>query len=100
MANLTGSERKFLRGLAHHLKPQVMVGKNGISETLVESLNQALEAHELIKLRFIGHKEERKALSQELAVRSNSEVVGLIGHTAVFFRQHLQEDKRRIHLPS
>ena len=52
MASLSSGQRKFLCSKAHHLKPLVLVGKQGLTDTLVESVNVNLEAHELIKVRF------------------------------------------------
>jgi len=48
---LKGSDRRHLRGLAHQLKPVVQVGKQGLIENLITTVSQALDAHELIKVR-------------------------------------------------
>ncbi len=93
---LKGSEKKELRGLAHGLKPLVQVGKKGVTGELVASVDLALGDHELIKVRFLEFKGEKKALSQEIAEKTGSELVGLIGNIAVFFRQHPDPAKRKI----
>ena len=50
---LSGSTKKYLRGLAHHLKPIIMVGKNGVTDDLINAVNEALTGSELIKIKFL-----------------------------------------------
>ena len=71
MRELTGSERKYLRGLAHGLKPIVQVGREGVSPAVVASADAALRAHELVKVRFVGHTDERRELAERLAAELN-----------------------------
>lgn len=99
MTPLTSSQRKHLRSLAHHLDPVVLVGKHGVTDTLIQSAIESLDAHELIKIRFNEHKSERKALSAEIAQRTGGELAGILGHVAILYRPHPKEDKRKIVLP-
>ncbi|MCZ6634127.1 MAG: YhbY family RNA-binding protein [bacterium] len=99
MVKIKGSDRKYLRGLAHVLKPVVFIGKGGVTAGVIDSMNEALDQHELIKVRFVEFKEERKTLAGEIAERSECEQVGMIGHVAIFFRAHPNEEKRKIQLP-
>lgn len=99
MRALSGADRKYLRGLGQKLEPIVMVGKNGITDTLIDSTNKALTAHELVKVRFVDRKDEKRALIDELAAATESDVVGMIGHTALLYRQHEDEEKRKIFFP-
>ncbi len=99
MQTLSGAQRKYLRGLAHGLKPVVQVGKSGITESLLASLEEALTSHELIKLKFVDHKEQRRELSAEIAERTDSEQVAMIGHVAVLYRPSREPEGRRIRLP-
>ena len=98
---LTGAQRKFLRGLAHKLKPVVIVGQQGVSDSLIQSVDAALTRHELIKVKFNEYKEkpEKTALSAKLETRTSSELVGMIGHTAIFFRQNKDPEKRVVKIP-
>jgi len=100
MKTLKGFQRKHLRGLAHGLRPVIQVGKNGITPELIKAVDEALESHELIKVKFVDFKEERKTLSQEIGEKTSSEAVGLIGNVAIFYREHPDKDKRKIAVPS
>ncbi len=99
MRKLKGFERKYLRGLANRLDPLVFVGKQGVSDTVIAAVDETLEARELVKLRFIEFKKERKELAAVIEDRTRSEMVGMIGHVAIFYRQHKDEEKRSITLP-
>lgn len=98
MEKLKSSAKKNLRSQAHHLKPVVMVGRNGVSEQLIASVDAALKDHELIKVKFLDFKEEKKEISEEIAAVTKSEVVGIIGNIAIFYRQHPQPELRKIKL--
>jgi len=100
MGKLSSHQKKFLRGKAHHLDPAVMVGKNGVTVNLIKMVNDALNSHELIKVRFVEFKDRKKKLSQEITNKSKSEIVGMIGHIVILYRQHTDEEKRKIALPS
>lgn len=99
MTELTGSVRTYLRGLAHHLKPVIFVGQKGLTESFIEATNEALEEHELIKVRFNSFKEEKKTLAKEIEEKTRSELIGQIGNIAIYYRQQPDEDKRKIQLP-
>lgn len=93
---LSSSQRKFLRGLAHGLKPVVLIGKAGLTDNVLRSIDQALGDHELIKIKFIEFKDEKKTLTQEIASKSGGSCVGMIGNIAIFYREHADAKKRRI----
>ncbi len=98
---LKGSQRKYLRGLAHNLNPSALVGQKGLTDALMEEINMALDASELIKVKFIDHKEKtlKMALVNEIAQRTASHVAGMIGHVAVLYRAQADLQKRKIKLP-
>jgi RNA-binding protein len=93
---MTGSQRRYLRGLAHPMKPVVQVGQSGVTDAVVEQVEAQLLAHELIKVR-LREPEDKKAMAAELALRTGSELCGLVGHTALLYRPH--PDEPRIVLP-
>ena len=99
MNNLSSSERKYLRSQAHHLEPVVLIGRNGIKDGTIESINKVFQTRELIKIKFREFKDEKLSLSEKIAELTNSQVVGVIGHTVIIFRQNPDSDKRQIHIP-
>jgi RNA-binding protein len=102
MKKLEGFQRKYLRGLAHKTKPVVFIGQKGVTETLNRSIDDALTAHELIKVKYIDFKdkENKTEIAGIMEKTHDCEMVGMIGHTAIFFRQHPDEEKRKIAVPS
>jgi RNA-binding protein len=99
MTSLTGTQRKHLRGLAHHLDPLVHVGQKGLTDALVEEVDHALKSHELLKIRFQDHKDEKKDITRELAERTSAAEVGGVGHVMILYRPHPEPEKRKIRLP-
>lgn len=101
MQKLKGYQRTHLRGLAHGIKPTVFVGQKGLSSSVVDAVDEALNAHELIKIKFQDFKEkaEKKAVSEKIENLTGAEMVGMIGHMAIFYRQHPDPEKRKISIP-
>jgi RNA-binding protein len=99
MNNLSSSQRSYLRSQAHHLEPVVLIGKHGITDGTIESIDRVLEARELIKIKFREFKDEKLSLSEKITELTNSQIVGVIGHTVIIFRQNPDSDKRQIHIP-
>lgn len=97
---LKGSQRKFLRGLAHGLKPLVQVGKEGVSPSVLDGINRALEAHELVKVQIMAERDLRQMMVGEIEVGARADCAGTIGKMAIFFRQQDDPEKRKITLPS
>ncbi|MCD6526798.1 MAG: ribosome assembly RNA-binding protein YhbY [Desulfuromonas sp.] len=94
---LTGKQNRFLRGLGHHLSPVVMVGKDAVSEGLINSVEEALEQHELIKIKLLdGCMVDRREVAETLAVRTDSAVAQVLGRTILLFRS---SEKKLISLP-
>lgn len=95
---LTGKQRSFLRGLAHHLEPVVMVGKEGVTEPLVAATREALAAHELVKVKVLeGAPLSRDEAAEPLAAATGAHVVGTIGRIVLLYRMH--DEKPVIELP-
>lgn len=101
MRELKGVQRKYLRSLAHNMKPSAFVGQKGVTTALINEINEGLEANELIKIKFVDFKEKKiKAeLAMEIAERSDSCLTGLIGHVAIYYRENRDVNKRNIVLP-
>ena len=95
---LSSSQIRYLRGLAHPLKPVLLLGGKGVTAGVLKELEQALADHELIKVRLTG--DDRAARAAELAAlleSSHAEAVQTIGHIAVLYRRN--DEKQQIALP-
>ena len=86
--SLKASQKKNLRGQAHHLKPVVIVADKGLSETVLAEIERALNDHELIKIKLRGDREVRKAWAFSIAEQSKAELVQTIGQVACFYRKN------------
>lgn len=98
MLKLTGKQARHLRALGHHLKPVIMVGKEEIDDNLLKSVDEVLEAHELIKIKIQkGCLLGRYDVAEELAQRTGSVTAQVLGQTILLYRP---SEKKRIELPA
>jgi RNA-binding protein len=96
--SLTPTQKRYLRGLAHDLKPVIMTGNKGVTPALLKELSGALDHHELIKVKLGSEdRAERAAQIAELAAGAKAELVQSIGRVACFYRRN--EDQPRLALP-
>lgn len=95
--NLTTKQKQHLKGLAHSLKPVVLLGANGLTEGVLAEIDNALSHHELIKVKVTSEDRELKAAIVDAIVRETQATkVQLIGHVLVLFRQ---SEEMKIALP-
>jgi RNA-binding protein len=99
MTNLTGAQRKYLRGQAHSLKPLVRIGKQGLTEGALKEIDAALDIHELIKVHAPGTKEEKQDLTRRVEEKTGAAAVGMIGHVIILYREQPDPEKRRVEIP-
>ena len=99
MGGLKGSQRKYLRGVAHSYKPLVQIGKEGLSENVLNAIDTALEAHELIKVKIAAERDQREQSVPVIEDRVNCECVGTVGRMAILYREHPDPEKRKIAVP-
>ena len=96
---LTDRQKKFLRRLGHALKPVIVVGEAGLSESLLKEFDATIKHHELIKVRVrAGDRTLRDSLIAELCDRGSAALVTRIGNVALMYRRNAE--KPRIPLPS
>jgi len=95
---LTGKQKRFLRAEAHHLTPIFQVGKGGVNENMLNQIKEALEARELIKVSILqNNSDDKHQVAEELAAGAGAELVQLIGHTVVLYKE--SREKKTIQLP-
>jgi RNA-binding protein len=96
---LSEKQKKYLRGLAHGRDPIILIGSAGLSPGVAREFDEALGAHELVKVKArVGDRDERDAILDQLARQSGSALVQRIGNVGVFYRPH--KDKPKIILPA
>lgn len=97
---LSGAQKSFLRGLGQTRDPDLKIGREGLTPAFFSELQRHLRAHELVKVRFLGaERGEQKTFCTRIADEGRCVLVGAVGHTALFFRQHPEPPARRVHFP-
>lgn len=85
---LTGKQKRYLRGLGHNLKPVIVVGKGELSEALLRETDEALETHELIKVKILEScMLDRNEVSIGLSEACSADVAQVLGRTILLFRR-------------
>jgi RNA-binding protein len=91
---LSEPQKKYLRGLGHRLKPVIMIGDAGLSDSVFNEFSSTIEHHELIKVRVrAGDRKERDSIIEELCKRGSAELVTRIGNVALVYRRNEEEPK-------
>jgi RNA-binding protein len=84
---LTPQQIRYLKSLAHHLKPIVMIGNKGVNDNVLVELDLSLEKHELIKVSIAGaDRIQRRDISETLCQKSGADLVQMIGRISVLYR--------------
>jgi RNA-binding protein len=99
MSELQGFQRSWLFKKAHSLKPVVMIGQNGLTPGVIETVGKALEDHELIKIKFQDHKGEKEMLAERAASANDAEIIRIVGNIAVLYRQNRKPENRIYRVP-
>ncbi len=100
-STLTGKQKKFLKGLGHHLAPLVSIGKDGLTENVIKASKQELLTRELIKVKIANSSSINKQEAAELLPEATeSTLVQLIGKTLLLYKENPKIDREhRISLP-
>jgi RNA-binding protein len=97
---LTGRQNKYLKGLGHHLPVVAMVGREGISKSVLTAIEEVLRAHELVKIRMQNNCPfDREEVAQRLSEESGAIIVQVIGKTILLYRENddpQREEKIRL----
>ncbi len=96
--NLSGAQRRYLRGVVARERPVVWIGDGGLSAGALRSVDEALDARELIKVRLRAPGDKKKT-ARELSEQSGAALCGLVGHTVILYRPHPVASEREISLP-
>ena len=94
---LTGKQRRYLRSLGHQLEAVVQLGKHGVTPGITKATGEALETHELIKIRRGSEcPDARETVATKLAEALQAEVVQQLGHTVLLYRARAEEPTIRL----
>lgn len=97
---MTTKQRSYLKGLAMSIDPIFQLGKGGLTTEYLDSIEEGLEARELIKINVLKNcLEDPKELAYAIAENTDSEVVQIIGRKIVIYRMARQPKNRKIELP-
>lgn len=92
--NLSEKQKKHLRKLGHSLKPIVTIADQGLKETIIQATEEALDCHELIKVRLRGgDRDERNEILDSLTTQTKSTIIAQIGFIALIFRRNPKAPK-------
>jgi len=83
---LNNSQIRKFKAAAQQLEPMLKVGKAGLSEGFIRSVDLALTQHELVKIKFAEFKEQKKELAPQLAEKTASHLVMRVGNVMVLHR--------------
>tara|TARA_R110002096_G_scaffold268308_6_gene462028 strand:+ start:9509 stop:9796 length:288 start_codon:yes stop_codon:yes gene_type:complete len=87
--SLTNQQKKTLKSAAHSLKPVVRLGQSGLTATVLDEIEVAINHHELIKVKIsAADRDEKSKTIQDIATKTNADIVQTIGFVAVFYRQN------------
>ncbi len=85
--NLTGSEKRTLRAQGSLLKPEVWIGKEGISGGTLQTIKNSFHTKELVKIKLLDNSPiDKRAAAEKLAQDCGAEVVQIIGNTILLYR--------------
>jgi len=94
---LSEAQKKYLRGLGHSLKPLVIVGDAGLSESLKAEFESTLAHHELLKVSVrAGDREARDEIIAEMCRDAKAELVQRVGNMALLYRENPEKKKKLI----
>ena len=91
---ITTKQRAYLRKLAQTLDPIFQVGKNGVTDTLIQDLENALEARELIKITLLNTiPYDKETISREIEEKTASQIVQIVGNKLTLYKQSTKNPK-------
>lgn len=97
---LSEAQKKFLRGLGHGLKPLIMVGDAGLSDSVLAEFESTLTHHELIKVSVrVGDRKARDEIIEKLCTAGSALLVQRVGNMALLYREN-PEKKKKIVIPN
>jgi RNA-binding protein len=85
---VTSARKKQLKAQAHSLKPLIIIGQSGLTESVLTEIDKTLNTHELIKIKIRAEREDRKQISQQIVDVSQAELIQSIGQIIAVYRKN------------
>ena len=85
---MTSARKKQLKAQAHSLKPIIIIGQSGLTESVLTEIDKTLDTHELIKIKIRAEREDRKQISQQIIDVSQAELIQSIGQIIAVYRKN------------
>ena len=92
---LDTKQRKTLKSKAHHLKPVVIIGKMDINDSVIKTVSESINSHELIKVKFNQHKDRKRELIEIINKKTKTQLISIIGNIAIIYKQNKDINKRK-----
>lgn len=91
---MTSKQRAYLRSLSNRIEPIFQIGKSGVTDVLIEQLNNALEARELIKINILETvPSSKKDIAEEVSLKTNSVLVQILGNKVTLYKPRKKDSK-------
>ena len=94
--SINKNQRRKLKALAHHLKKNIIIGKDGVTEGAINSISEKIEKDELIKIKFSQHKEKKRTMSNKIVESIQAEEICLIGNILTIYKKSKNPQNRHI----
>ena len=94
---LTSKQKQNLKSLAHSLDPVIRIGKNGLTEQSLVTIEKALADHQLIKIKFLDFKDEKKNFIKSIEERTDAVLIEVIGNVVILFKENPDSEKQLIY---
>jgi RNA-binding protein len=91
---MAAPDKHALRAQAHNLKPTIQIGREGVTQAQLDTINRHLDQHQLIKIRFNEHKDQKRELSALIQEKTGSQQISLTGHTLTLYRPSTDPAKK------
>tara|TARA_B100002019_G_scaffold232759_1_gene206652 strand:- start:629 stop:931 length:303 start_codon:yes stop_codon:yes gene_type:complete len=89
---INSDRKKYLRQIGHQLKPVVTISSNGLTESVLQEIERALNDHELIKIKL--NIENKKDVIEELCGKTNCSIIQKIGHIVLIIRESINPNPK------
>ncbi len=92
---MTSARKKQLKAQAHSLKPIIIIGQSGLTESVLTEIDKTLDTHELIKIKIRAERGDRKQISQQIIDVSQAELIQSIGQIIAVYRKNPDKKIKR-----